>query len=176
MRNQKRNFLFSENYHIFRNILGKSIKPEKAKDIGLIDELVEPDESGPVETHQKLENVAIERAKEILAGTFTIQRSRPFAERLTNFFLCRRPFLDTVVLRTAKNKILEETCGNYPAPFKILDAIRIGLIEGNQAGYEFEAKSFAQLSKSPEAPALIGIFNASTECKKDKFGEVESVA
>uniref|UniRef100_A0A914QFE6 3-hydroxyacyl-CoA dehydrogenase n=1 Tax=Panagrolaimus davidi TaxID=227884 RepID=A0A914QFE6_9BILA len=154
----------------FRNFdFGKPIKSVKAKEIGLIDEILEPSESDS-ETHQSLENLAIQRAKEILNGTFLIQRFRPLSKRITNFFLCRRPLLDTVVLRTAKNKILDETKGNYPAPLKILESIRIGLIEGNEKGFEFEAKTFAKLSKSSEAEALIGIFNASTDCKKNKYG------
>uniref|UniRef100_A0A914Y073 enoyl-CoA hydratase n=1 Tax=Panagrolaimus superbus TaxID=310955 RepID=A0A914Y073_9BILA len=156
-------------------LTGKSIKSEKAKLIGLIDEIVEPCDSEAAVTHQELENVAVERAKQILDGTFTIQRSRSLTERITNFFLCRWPFLDMVVLRAATNTILEETYGNYPAPMKILEAIRIGLIEGNAAGYEFEAKSFAELLGTSEAKALIGIFNASTECKKDKYGDVKKI-
>uniref|UniRef100_A0AC35EW09 3-hydroxyacyl-CoA dehydrogenase NAD binding domain-containing protein n=1 Tax=Panagrolaimus sp. PS1159 TaxID=55785 RepID=A0AC35EW09_9BILA len=127
-------------------LTGKPIKPVKAKEIGLIDEILEPLESD-LETHQNLENFAIQRAKEILNGTFLIQRFRPLSERITNFFLCRRPLLDTIVLRTAKNKIFDETKGNYPAPLKILESIRIGLIEGNEKGFEFEAKTFAKLSK-----------------------------
>uniref|UniRef100_A0A914Q3Y4 RNA polymerase alpha subunit n=1 Tax=Panagrolaimus davidi TaxID=227884 RepID=A0A914Q3Y4_9BILA len=155
---------------VFRIFPRKPIKPVKAKEIGLIDEILEPSESDS-ETHQNLENLGIQRAKEILNGTFLIQRFRPLSQRITNFFLCRRPLLDTVVLRTAKNKILDETKGNYPAPLKILESIRIGLIEGNEKGFEFEAKTFAKLSKSSEAEALIGIFNASTDCKKNKYGE-----
>uniref|UniRef100_A0AC34GN41 Uncharacterized protein n=1 Tax=Panagrolaimus sp. ES5 TaxID=591445 RepID=A0AC34GN41_9BILA len=103
---------------------GKTIKPKKAKSIGLVDRIVEP--LGPgllradINTHQYLEKVA----------------------RATNYFLSRRPLFDSVVLRMAKDKIMKQTAGNYPAPMKILDSIRIGLTSGRDAGYEFEAKAF----------------------------------
>lgn len=35
---------------------------------------------------------------------------------------------------------MKQTMGNYPAPLKILDVIRTGLVTGKQAGYEEEAK------------------------------------
>jgi enoyl-CoA hydratase/long-chain 3-hydroxyacyl-CoA dehydrogenase len=155
-------------------LTGKTIKPKKAKSIGLVDQIVEP--LGPgllpadINTHKYLEKVAIETAKNLVSGSLKVQRVRPFVERATNYFLSRRPLLDSVVLRMAKDKIMKQTAGNYPAPMKILDSIRTGLTSGQQAGYEFEAKAFGELSQTPVSSALIGLFNGQTECKKNKYG------
>lgn len=35
---------------------------------------------------------------------------------------------------------MKQTGGNYPAPLKILDVIRTGLVDGKNKGYEEEAK------------------------------------
>uniref|UniRef100_A0A7E4ZXR9 Trifunctional enzyme subunit alpha, mitochondrial n=1 Tax=Panagrellus redivivus TaxID=6233 RepID=A0A7E4ZXR9_PANRE len=155
-------------------LTGKTIRPKKAKSIGLIDLLVEP--LGPglkpadVTTHAYLEEVAIKTAKDIVAGKLKIERTRPLVERVTNYFLSRRPLLDSVVLRTARDKVLKQTKGNYPAPLKILDVIRAGLTGPRETGFEEEAKAFGELSQTNASAALIGLFNGSTECKKDKYG------
>lgn len=66
---------------------------------------------------------------------------------------------------------MKQTLGNYPAPLAILDVIRTGLVTGKQAGYEQEAKSFGDLTQTTQSAALIGLFQGSTECKKDKYGD-----
>lgn len=40
---------------------------------------------------------------------------------------------------------MKQTMGNYPAPLKILDAVRAGLVSGKQAGYEEEARVISAL-------------------------------
>lgn len=91
-------------------------------------------------THRYLEEIAIKYAQDISGGKLKIERQRPLAERATNYFLSRRPLIDSVVLRTARDKVLKQTSGNYPAPLKILDVVRTGLVDGQPAGYESEAK------------------------------------
>ena len=160
-------------------LTGKNIKPKKAKSIGLVDLVVEPlgPGAGPsdVITHQYLEKIALQTAKDLADGKLKVDRTRPFVERATNYFLSRRPLLDSVVLRMARDKIIKQTHGNYPAPLKILDVVRAGLTNGPDAGYEMEAKSFGELSQSTQSAALIGLFHGSTECKKNKYGPAKKV-
>jgi len=75
------------------------------------------------------------------------------------------------------------TAGKYPAPLKVLEVVRTGLVEGEEDGYEAEAKvsyffdgktrlqAFGALSQTPQSAALIGLFSGSTEAKKSKYGE-----
>ena len=64
--------------------------------------------------------------------------------------------LDNVVLKMARDKVrkmfkiakmhfcfqvMKQTAGNYPAPLKILDVIRTGLVNGPTQGYAAEAKA-----------------------------------
>lgn len=93
----------------FTNYLGKTIRPKKAKSIGLVDLLVEPLGPGLVDsaenTHNYLEKVAIQTALDISEGRLKIERKRPLVEAVTNYFLTRRPLIDSVVLRMAREKV-----------------------------------------------------------------------
>lgn len=44
------------------------------------------------------------------------------------------------VFNQAKGNVLGQTKGLYPAPIKILEAIKTGLEKGPQAGFEAEAQ------------------------------------
>jgi len=156
-------------------LTGKTIRPKKAKSIGLVDLLVEPLGPGLVDTaentHNYLEKVAVQTALDISEGRLKVERKRPLVETVTNYLLTRRPLIDSVVLRMAREKIMKQTMGNYPAPLKILDVVRAGLVSGKQAGYEEEARAFGELTQTTQSAALIGLFQGSTECKKDKYGK-----
>uniref|UniRef100_A0A0K0EFI9 Trifunctional enzyme subunit alpha, mitochondrial n=2 Tax=Strongyloides stercoralis TaxID=6248 RepID=A0A0K0EFI9_STRER len=156
-------------------LTGKNIKPAKAKKIGLVDLVVQPLgvglESAEVGTHKYLEKVAIDTAKNIANGSLKVERVRPLFERIPNYFLSRRPLIDSVVMRMAKDKVMKQTLGNYPAPLKILSTIRTGLVDGIEAGYDAEARNFGELSETGASKALIGLFHGSTDAKKNKYGE-----
>lgn len=74
------------------------------------------------------------------------------------------------VFEQARSKVIGTTKGLYPAPLKILDVIKAGLEKGPQAGYEAEAKGFAELAMTDESKALINIFHGHTNCKKNHYG------
>ena len=63
------------------------------------------------------------------------------------------------------------TAGNYPAPLKILEVIRTGVVNGPSAGYAAESKGFGELSQTNASKALIGLFEGSTDAKKNKYGK-----
>jgi len=60
--------------------------------------------------------------------------------QLTNLLLTSRPLIDALLVRKAKETVMKQTHGNYPAPLKILDVVRNGLIDGPQVGYEQETQ------------------------------------
>lgn len=65
---------------------------------------------------------------------------------------------------------MKQTQGLYPAPLKILEVIKTGVEKGPEAGYEAEARGFSELGVTNESKALINIFFAHTNCKKNRFG------
>ncbi|CAJ0577741.1 unnamed protein product, partial [Mesorhabditis spiculigera] len=71
----------------------------------------------------------------------------------------------------ARDKVMKLTKGNYPAPLKILEVVREGIVGGPAKGYAMESQYFGELAKTTQSAALIGLFNGSTDCKKNKYGE-----
>ncbi|GAA4872412.1 fatty acid oxidation complex subunit alpha FadJ [Ferrimonas pelagia] len=79
-----------------------------------------------------------------------------------------------MIYEQAAKQVEKKTQGNYPAPPKIIEAVRIGVEQGPEAGYEAEARFFGELVMSPESECLRALFFASTEMKKESgAGDVE---
>ena len=78
---------------------------------------------------------------------------------------------DNVVFKKAKEQVMKQTNGLYPAPLKILEVVKAGLQQGPNVGYEAERKGFGELSATKESNALIGLFDGTTHCKKNRFGK-----
>ncbi|RCN26965.1 3-hydroxyacyl-CoA dehydrogenase, NAD binding domain protein [Ancylostoma caninum] len=147
----------------------------QAKKIGLVDSVVQPLGDGlepaAVTTHRYLERVAVDTARQLASGSLKVNREKPLLQKVMNKALNTSLVLDNVVMKMAKDKVMKQTGGNYPAPLKILEAIRAGIVEGPSRGYDLESKSFGELTQSYQSKALIGLFNGSTECKKNKYGQ-----
>jgi 3-hydroxyacyl-CoA dehydrogenase/enoyl-CoA hydratase/3-hydroxybutyryl-CoA epimerase len=80
-----------------------------------------------------------------------------------------------VLFSQARKQLLRKTRGNYPAQERIIDAVEAGYARGEAFGYEAESRFFGELVVSPEASALIGIFEATTALKKDSGVDDPSV-
>lgn len=72
-----------------------------------------------------------------------------------------------LVFDKAKSTVNAKTGGHYPAPFKLLEVINIGLEQGLEQGLKAEAQAFGELVMSPESAALRQLFFATTEMKKE---------
>jgi 3-hydroxyacyl-CoA dehydrogenase/enoyl-CoA hydratase/3-hydroxybutyryl-CoA epimerase len=137
-------------------LTGRSITPRKAKAIGLVDEVV-PDE--------RLLDAAMRRAA--MGASRPARRS--LRHRLTDTAVQGNPIGRGLLFRRAEAKMLAETKGNYPAPARALEAVRIGLEHGPERGLEAEARFFAELVVSPESRALRSIFFAGQELKRERW-------
>jgi enoyl-CoA hydratase/long-chain 3-hydroxyacyl-CoA dehydrogenase len=88
---------------------GKTIRAQKAKSIGLVDQVVQPIGPGLTEaatgTHDYLEKVAVKTALDISSGRLKVDRKRPTFERIVNYFATRRPLIDSLFLRMARDKV-----------------------------------------------------------------------
>ncbi len=141
-------------------LTGKQIDGRRALREGLIDELVPPAILLEVAARVALARATPPARRSSLRSWFD-------AAELTEFALGGNPLGRRLVFEQAKKRLLKKTHGNYPAPERILDVVRLGLAEGLERGLAAEASAFGELCVSEQARALMHVFFASTESKKD---------
>ena len=140
-------------------LAGKPARPRKAAKIGLVDEVV---------PREVLYDIARKRALEAVGH---LDRGGPSVRRflapaqLQQLALEQNPVGRRVLFKKAEERMLAETKGNYPAPERALEALKIGVEQGNDAGFEAEARFFGELVVSPESKALRSLFFASQMLK-----------
>ncbi len=159
-------------------LTGKKVRPRKALRSGLVDEVVPEPILLEVARGRALAAARGERASERGGIAQLRQRALAFAdkERLQQVALEENPVGQRILFKKALDTLRQKTRGNYPAPEKALQAVRIGMQEGMEAGLAAEADRFGELVMSPEARALISIFFATQELKKDNGTDDPSVA
>jgi len=156
-------------------LTGKTIKPKKAKSMGLVDATVEP--LGPGVGHSDenclnyLEEVAIQTAKGIANGTIKkASRKKGLQDKVMDKML-QYDFGKDFVFKKARGQVMKASGGLYPAPLKILDVVRTGIDKGKTDGYRAEREGFGKLAMTSESKALIGLYYGQTACKKNSFGK-----
>src|SRR3954471_3451458 len=147
-------------------LAGKSVRAQKARKLGLLDELV---------PKAILLEVARRRARELAAGELKIERNKveltlPKLLRsnvLQQLALEDNPVGRRILFQQARKALLAKTHGHYPAPEKALEAVRIGVEKGLEEGYRLEAQLFGELAMSEVSKRLIEIYFATQALKKD---------
>uniref|UniRef100_A0A8C0MCC9 Trifunctional enzyme subunit alpha, mitochondrial n=1 Tax=Canis lupus familiaris TaxID=9615 RepID=A0A8C0MCC9_CANLF len=154
-------------------LTGRNIRADRAKRMGLVDQLVEPLGPGlkpPEErTIEYLEEVAVNFAKGLSDKKISIKRDKGLVEKLTSYALSI-PFVRQQVYKKVEEKVRKQTKGLYPAPLKIIDVVKTGIEQGNDAGYLSESQKFGELAMTKESKALMGLYHGQVLCKKNKFG------
>ena len=136
---------------------GRNVRPKKALKMGLVDDVVHP---------AILRDVALQRARELAAGTR--QRSKGRVDRGAEGLLIERNRLGrSLVLKRARQSVMEQTHGQYPAPLAALDVVRLGYEQGQEAGYREETRRFGELAMTEVSRQLIFLFFATNSLKKD---------
>ncbi|XP_032071853.1 trifunctional enzyme subunit alpha, mitochondrial [Thamnophis elegans] len=155
-------------------LTGRNIRADKAKKMGLVDQLVDPLGPGiksPEErTMEYLEEVAITFAQGLANKTITRKVDKGLIQKVTDFAFTI-PFVRQQVYKTVEKKVQKQTKGLYPAPLSIIEVVKTGLEQGNEAGYLLESQKFGELGMTPECRALMGLYHGQVQCKKNKFGE-----
>lgn len=151
-------------------LTGKTVRPNKAVKQGLIDEMV------PAAV---LLATAIARAESAASGKLKKPRKHGLARLqevahemsdpafLQALALEANPVGLAVLFKKAHETLMKSTHGNYPAPERAIEAVRIGMTKGIKAGYAAEADRFGRLAMTPQSKALVRIYFASEELKKD---------
>jgi 3-hydroxyacyl-CoA dehydrogenase/enoyl-CoA hydratase/3-hydroxybutyryl-CoA epimerase len=136
-------------------LTGKSVRPAKARRIGLVDEVVSP--------------AIIQRRAEDLARSLADGGAVPEGRRRRK--VVQRLLEDTapgrrIVLREARKKVLAETGGHYPAPLEILETLRRALSLPVDRALEIEARALGRLIATEVSKNLIHVFRLMEGAKK----------
>jgi 3-hydroxyacyl-CoA dehydrogenase/enoyl-CoA hydratase/3-hydroxybutyryl-CoA epimerase len=121
-------------------LAGKTMPPKKAQRAGLVDEVVRPEALQAAAKRIVMSGRAPQRPSRIdgaIAGVTAIR---------------------TRVLATAERQTNEKSFGNYPAPSKVLDVVRIGYEQGVAAGLAAERTAIAELGETDAGRNLLRLF------------------
>jgi 3-hydroxyacyl-CoA dehydrogenase/enoyl-CoA hydratase/carnithine racemase len=148
-------------------LTGKRVRARRAKKMGLVDAVTTP--GGIAETGAR---AALALAEGSLRR---VPRKRSVLDRLVSTAPGR-----ALALRKARQQVVRQTRGNYPAPPAILDCVETGLKKGRLAGLARESDYFGKLAVTPVSRNLVRLFHAMNEAKKDagrgEAGEVRRLA
>jgi enoyl-CoA hydratase/long-chain 3-hydroxyacyl-CoA dehydrogenase len=139
-------------------LTGKDIRPDKAKKMGLVDQVV---------ASQSVEKVAIQSALDLASGKLKVKRK---PKSWMNRILEDTSLGQKVIWSQIDKMVQKNTNGNYPSPFAIIQCVQHGLANP-KTKYKNEREQFAKLAATPESEALIGIFDGMTQMKKHNFGK-----
>ncbi|GMQ93557.1 MAG: fatty acid oxidation complex subunit alpha FadJ [Acidimicrobiia bacterium] len=139
---------------------GKPVRQRKAKTLGLVDEVTPPEVLLEVAQTRATEAIDAEPKELVIALNVS-------PKNLQRLALEKNPAGRKVLWKKAYDTMMSQTKGNYPAPKRAFEAIKIGAEQGRAAGVAAEIRFFAELVMTPESAALRSIFFATTQLKSD---------
>lgn len=152
-------------------LTGRSLKPEKAHALGLVDEVVTPSAALDAACRLALRLVVQPRLRKHLPDkrAWLRHHGKPLeriraADRL---LLEKNAIGRSVLFRRARAAAASETRGHYPAAERMLDVLERYGSKGFRSAAELEARLFGELVVSETSHRLIELFFATTAAKKD---------
>jgi 3-hydroxyacyl-CoA dehydrogenase/enoyl-CoA hydratase/3-hydroxybutyryl-CoA epimerase len=136
-------------------LAGKNLRTRKAKKLGLIDEIVVP---------YGLKEIGVTKVLELSKKGYKRKRKRSAMDAFLESTLGRR-----LVFKQARQMVMRQTRGLYPAPLEIIDSVEYGLKKGLKKGMEKDVDRFVKLVMSPEAKSLMTLFFGMTDLKKNPY-------
>jgi 3-hydroxyacyl-CoA dehydrogenase/enoyl-CoA hydratase/3-hydroxybutyryl-CoA epimerase len=138
---------------------GRLVSARRARSIGLADKVIAVGELDESAQYASLEKAALE----IASGSKTPSRK---GISLFDKFLSFTSIGRNIVKSKAKQSILKETRGKYPAPLEALRVSADGLGMSLDEGLKEEAKACGRLLISPECKSLVHIYFLTERAKK----------
>jgi len=136
-------------------LTGKIVPPGKAKKLGMIDQVVRPE--------------ALMAAAHRLAMTRPKRKKLALIDRMAH----RSPFVQKRMFAKALKETGKKTYGHYPAPGRIIKAVRRGFNKGIAAGLAAERKSLVALTKTDACRNLMRLFFLRKKLKQQTAARYE---
>jgi 3-hydroxyacyl-CoA dehydrogenase/enoyl-CoA hydratase/3-hydroxybutyryl-CoA epimerase len=130
-------------------LTGRSLKASRALKAGLVDEVV----PAPA-------LLAAARRAVLALADGSLKPKRPGIRT-------QETLLRPIIFRKARASVMEKTGGHYPAPLRAIDVIERATATSLAEGLKLEAAAFGELAVSDVSRALVSVFFATTEIKKD---------
>lgn len=130
-------------------LTGRSVSAEEARDMGLVD--------------------ALKGAADLLEEAKRTARALARGEGTPRRLSASDAFAQPQLYQTFSQRVEARSQGNYPAPEKIIECVRVGQEEDISRGLEQEAVSFGELLFSPQARALIHLSRAKRACEVNLY-------
>ncbi|HET7436785.1 MAG TPA: 3-hydroxyacyl-CoA dehydrogenase NAD-binding domain-containing protein [Thermoanaerobaculia bacterium] len=127
---------------------GKTVDGKRAKKMGLVDEVVEP-------------GILLDVAKKFSS------RGRRKGGTRTKFLIEGNPIARSVIFSKAKQAVMKQTHGHYPAPLAAIEVMERGLSGGVERGLAAEVEAVAPLIMGDVAQNLVRLFFLMEDSKKD---------
>jgi 3-hydroxyacyl-CoA dehydrogenase/enoyl-CoA hydratase/3-hydroxybutyryl-CoA epimerase len=132
-------------------LTGKNTYPKKARSTGLVDALIHP--PGLYEAGKRA-------VRQLANGNITVDRdAQSLGERLLEGTTVSR----RLIYQQAERRAQQRTGDNYPAPSRLVDAVRTGMESGIDEGLDTEMRHFSELVFTSESEALVQLFFARQE-------------
>lgn len=143
-------------------LTGKNLRPRKALDLGLVDEVVPP-------------AIVLECACELGLRLANGEQRKRKAPRMTleRALLEKNPIGRMLFFRKARAAAARETRGHYPAVDRMLDVLERYGNRGFRSAADLEARLFGDLVVSETSHRMIELFFAHTATKKDTGVDVD---
>ncbi len=157
-------------------LTGKQLRPKKALKIGLIDEIVIP---------HGMKEAAVAKALQLSSANIVVRsKKRALKDKImdvtVNRVLQETSFGRKFVFTKAREQVMRQTQGHYPAALAIISSVEYGMEHGVRKGLENDVRTFAKLVMDEKSQALRSLFEGMTDLKKnpmkDKARTVKKMA
>ena len=138
-------------------LTGRNLRPKKARRLGLVDAVVEPEALLPA-----ARAAAIALAK----GEKKPRREPP--QDVTRTLLEGNRLGRAVLFRQARQQVVKKTQGLYPAPLVALDVISRGFELPLAEALALEPPAFAELATGAVSRSLVSLFRRSNDLKRQE--------
>jgi 3-hydroxyacyl-CoA dehydrogenase/enoyl-CoA hydratase/3-hydroxybutyryl-CoA epimerase len=86
---------------------------------------------------------------------------------LRELLLEKNPLGRMILFDQARKKTLATTRGQYPAPLRAIEVVRVGIEDGREAGFAAEALAVGELATSAVSKALVHVFRLTEDAKRE---------
>ncbi len=139
-------------------VSGRAVDARKAYRLHLVDEII---------PHERREELAVALAREMITTGGKTWRARRRRRPLMNRLMEAIPLTRKTVFKRARQQVLKETRGHYPAPLKAIEAVAYGWDHSLSEGLEKEARLFSELAATEICKNLVRIFLWTEEIKRE---------